>query len=110
LGGPSVEFLAFVVGDPAQECRDDFMRETLQRVIELEDRFEKLDKEALRDNEQFQATFMQATRLSTQSASEEKRKLLQNAIINSAILDIDENRRLILMQTYACTCQGARAP
>lgn len=98
LGSPLVEFLAFVIGDPAQERRDDFIRETLEQVIDLEDRFERLDKEALRDNEQFQATFIQATRLSTQSASEEKRKLLQNAIINSAILDIEENRRLLLMQ------------
>ena len=61
-------------------------------------KFDQLDKEALRDNEQFQATFIQATRLSTQAASDEKRKLLQNAIINSAILGIEENQRQLLMQ------------
>jgi hypothetical protein len=98
IGSPLTEFLAFVIGDPAQERRDDFMRETLERVIELEALFDQLDREALRDNEQFQATFIQATRLSAQSASEEKRLLLQNAIINSAILGIEENRRQILMQ------------
>ena len=64
----------------------------------LEDQFAQLNKESLRDNEQFQATFIQATRLSTQAASEEKRKLLQNAILNSAILSISENHRQILMQ------------
>jgi hypothetical protein len=98
VGSALTEFLAFVVGDPAQERRDDFMRETLERVIELEDRFGQLDKEALRDNEQFQATFIQATRLSSQAASDEKRRLLQNAILNSAILDLEENQRQILMQ------------
>src|SRR6266403_5730801 len=87
VGSALTEFLAFVIGDPAQERRDDFMRETLERVIELESRFDELDKEALRENEQFQATFIQATRLSTQAASDEKRRLLQNAILNSAILD-----------------------
>jgi hypothetical protein len=96
LGSSLVEFLAFVVGDPAQERRDDFMKVTLERVLELESQFDQLDKEALRSNEQFQATFIQATRLSTQAASEEKRTLLQNAILNSAILDIEENQRQIL--------------
>jgi hypothetical protein len=98
VGSVLTEFLAFVVGDPAQERRDDFMKATLERVLELETEFDQLDKEALRSNEQFQATFIQATRLSTQAASEEKRTLLQNAILNAAILDIDENQRQILMQ------------
>jgi hypothetical protein len=98
IGSGLTEFLAFVVGDPAQERRDDFMHETCERLLALEADFDQLDKESLRDNEQFQATFLQATRLSTQAASEEKRKLLQNAIINSAILAIEENHRQILMQ------------
>jgi hypothetical protein len=98
IGSTLTEFLAFVVGDPAQERRDEFIKETLERVLELESQFDQLDKEALRDNEQFHATFIQATRLSTQAASDEKRKLLQNAILNSAILDIEENQRQILMQ------------
>jgi hypothetical protein len=74
------------------------MRETYDRLLALEADFDQLEKEALRNNEQFQATFIQATRLSTQAASEEKRRLLQNAIINSAILTIEENHRQILMQ------------
>src|SRR5437016_7058540 len=81
IGSSLTEFLSFVVGDPAQERRDDFMRETLERVLELESQFDQLDKETLRSNEQFQATFIQATRISTQAASEEKRRLLQNAIL-----------------------------
>jgi hypothetical protein len=49
------------------------MKETLARVIELEKGFRQLDAEALRSNEQFQAMFIQATRLSAQAASNEKR-------------------------------------
>ncbi len=33
IGSSLTEFLAFVVGDPAQERRDDFMKTTLQRVV-----------------------------------------------------------------------------
>ena len=98
IGSGLTEFLAFVVGDPAQERRDDFMRATMDRLMELQDQFDQLDKEALRANEQFQATFIQATRLCSQTASDEKRAPLQNAIINSAILGVEENLRQILMQ------------
>lgn len=73
------------------------MKETLERVLELEAEFDQLGVEALRSNEQFHATFIQATRLSAQTAAEEKRRLLQNAILNTAILSIEENQRQILM-------------
>lgn len=86
VGSTLTEFLAFVVGDPAQERRDDFMKETLERVLDLQENFEQLESEALRLNEQFQATFIQATRLSTQTASDEKRRLLQNAACCAAKL------------------------
>lgn len=85
VGGSLVEFLAFVIGDPAQERRDDFMRETLQRVKSLEGKFEQASADNLRQNEQFQATFIEATRLAVTTASDEKRRLFQNAILNSAI-------------------------
>jgi hypothetical protein len=78
VGSALTEFLAFVVGEPAMERRDDFMKATLERVLELESEFDELDREALRNNEQFQATFIQATRLSTQAASDEKRQMLRN--------------------------------
>ncbi len=96
VGGSLNELLAFVIGDPAQERRDDFMRATLERLIKLEETFEALKPETLRANEPFQATFVQSARLAT--ASDEKRKLLQNAIVNSAIGTIDENVRQIFMQ------------
>lgn len=99
VGSSLVEFLAFVIGDPAQERRDDFMNETLRRVIDLESKFEQARAENLRDNEQFQATFIQATRLVVTTASEEKRRLFQNAILNSAIEPVEEHMRQAYMRT-----------
>lgn len=98
VGGPLNEFLAFVIGDPAQERRDDFMRATLERLIALEATTESLRPEKLRENEQFQATFIQAVRLATTTASADKKKLLQNAIINSAMGQVDETVRLLFIQ------------
>ncbi|WP_162827029.1 hypothetical protein [Pseudolabrys taiwanensis] len=40
-GGSLVEFLAFVIGDPSQERHDDFMNETLRRLMALESKFEQ---------------------------------------------------------------------
>jgi hypothetical protein len=98
VGGSLNEFLAFVIGDPAQERRDDFMKATLERLIKLEATAEGLRPENLRDNEQFQATFIQAVRLATTTASADKKKLLQNAIINSAMGQMDETVRLLFIQ------------
>jgi hypothetical protein len=81
--------LAFVVGDPALERRDDFMKMTLERVLQLESQFDQLDKEVLRSNEQFQATFIQATRLSTQAAFEEKRMLLHVTMSGQGLMLVD---------------------
>jgi hypothetical protein len=98
LGSPLVEFLAFVIGDPAQERRDDFMRETVNRVTSLEDKFDELRANALRENKQFQATFIQSVRLATTTADARKKRILQNAILNSAIISMPEITRQIFMQ------------
>jgi hypothetical protein len=57
-----------------------------------------LSAEALRDNEQFQVTVVQAMRISAATASGDKERILQNAIINSAIGALDENIRHVFMQ------------
>jgi hypothetical protein len=98
IGGTAAEFFSFVVGDPAQERRDDFLRSTFNRIENLEGEFEKLKPEALRESEQFQATVVQAVRIASTTASEEKKKLLQNAILNSAIGTVDEFYRQVFMQ------------
>lgn len=99
VGGALAELFNFAVADPAQERRDDFLRETMARLVALQSSHEQLSAEALRDNEQFQATMLQAARLATSTASEEKRLLLQNAVLNSAIIRVDENLRQIFLQT-----------
>jgi hypothetical protein len=98
IGSPLSEFLTFIIGDPAQERRDDFIKATLERLIKLEGFTDNLRPENLRENEQFQATFIQAVRLATTTASSDKKKLLQNAIINSAIGKVDETVRLMFVQ------------
>jgi hypothetical protein len=98
VGSALAEFFNFVVADPAQERRDDFLRETMERLLALQKSHDQLSAESLRDNEAFQATILQAARLATSTASSEKRELLQNAVLNSAIGTIDENIRQIFLE------------
>jgi len=98
VGSALAEFFNFVVVDPAQERRDDFLRETMERLVALQASHDQLSAEALRNNEAFQATMLQAARLATSTASAEKRELLQNAVLNSAIGTIDENIRQIFLE------------
>src|SRR5437868_620890 len=73
LGGPIAEFLSFVIGDPAQERRDDFIRDIYGRVVDLETARAEFTPENLRANESFQATFIQAAQLSMRTLQDEKR-------------------------------------
>jgi hypothetical protein len=98
VGGPIAEFITFVIGEPAQERRDDFMRDIYGRIVDLEASHAEFKAETLRANEQFQATFIQAAQLSMRTIQEEKREMLRNAVLNSATIDIDENVRQMFMQ------------
>jgi hypothetical protein len=98
IGSALAEFFNFAVVDPSQERRDDFLRETMQRLLALQQSHDHLSAEALRENEAFQATMLQAACLATSTASLEKRTLLQNAVLNSAIGEIDENVRQIFLE------------
>jgi hypothetical protein len=55
------------------------MKAILERLIELADHFDRLDKDPLRDGEQLQTTFLQATPFSTQTVSDE-RQLRQTTV------------------------------
>ncbi len=98
VGGTAAEFFSFVVGDPAQERRDDFLRETFNRIAALEMKFESAKPGVLRENEQFQSTVVQAVRIASTTASEDKKRILQNAILNSAVGSVDEFYRHVFMQ------------
>src|SRR5262245_37187681 len=72
IGSPLAEFFNFVVGDPAQERRDDFMKEVQEKIIRLTDQHDELRTEKLRANVQFQATFVQAAQAVVRTAQEQK--------------------------------------
>lgn len=98
VGGAIGEFVTFVIGDPAQERRDDFMRELYAGIKKLGADNEQAKEERLRENVQFQATFIQAAQSAARTVQDEKKAMLRNAVLNMAVGTIDENVRQIFMQ------------
>lgn len=98
LGDVIKDWIPYVIGDPAQERRDDFMRQLGGRVIALEEHHAEFSPETLRDNEKFNAAVIEAAQGSLRTASAEKKRMLQNAVLNTVLWDIDETRRHIFMQ------------
>lgn len=98
VGGALGEFVSFVIGDPAQERRDAFMRDLYERIQKLATVNERATDEQLHENAQFQATFIQAAQTAARTVQNEKKAILRNAVLNAAVGDIDENVRQIFMQ------------
>jgi hypothetical protein len=65
LAAPSLSYSTLWSPTRAQERRDDFLQETMARLVDLQALHDGLSAEALRNNEQFQATMLQAARLAT---------------------------------------------
>lgn len=98
VGAPAAEFIQLIIGDPAQERRDDFLRTTVERIQALEDKFEELAPDRLKENEAFQATFIEAAQATLRTADIRKKDMLRNAILNSALGTLDETIRHMFMQ------------
>jgi hypothetical protein len=98
VGAPLGEFIQYVVGDPAQERRDEFMQKLAADLQDLSAKCEGAAPDRLRENVQFQATFIQAAQTAAKVVQEEKKTMLRNAVLNTVIGTIDENIRQIFMQ------------
>lgn len=97
IGGPVGEFVQYVIGDPAQERRDDFMRDLHARIERLSRQYDEASADRLRSNIQFQATFIQAAQAAARTVQNAKLEMLKNSVLNSAMGTVDENVRLIFM-------------
>lgn len=73
------------------------MRNIFEQMTRLQASLEAFRPENLRENEQFQATFLDAVRLAATTASTDKKAMLRNAVINTVADDLDESLRLKLV-------------
>lgn len=85
------ELFTTIVAEPSSKRRDQILIEIDKRLIEISNRVENFDINALASNEVFLSTVSQAYQISMRTHQEEKLNALLNSITNSAIANIDDN-------------------
>ncbi len=88
VGSILSELFTQCVAAPIEKRRDEFLRDLLERIAELEGE-ERVTMNSLESNMSFQTAFVQAVRASDAATEKEKRQALRNAVINSACGSID---------------------
>ena len=98
-GGPIAVFLYNkVVGDPARERLERWIKEVADGVVNLQERTNELDLNNLEHDPLFQTILRRAAWAAINDHQKEKLKALRNAVLNSArSIDLDENRQLMFV-------------
>lgn len=86
FGGPLAEFFAFVVASPIEKRRDSFLIEVIEKLNDLEKKYDDFDIKKLAEDEMFITTFIHATTIAMRNHQNAKLKALQNVILNSALV------------------------
>ena len=77
-----------------------WMNDVVEKINELENKYDEFKAENLVNNELFLSAFQSSSRIAVQSHQKEKLDALRNALINTVIMkDIDENYKLLFI-TY----------
>ncbi|HEV2499884.1 MAG TPA: hypothetical protein VGY31_09930 [Terriglobia bacterium] len=87
FGGSVNELLSAVLTPPLVRRRDEWFKELAGRLEKLEGKVDGFKIEKLADNEQFVSATVQATRIALATHQQEKRKMLQNALLKIAVGD-----------------------
>jgi hypothetical protein len=84
VGGPAVELFNAIIAPPLEQRRDEWREEVGAALIRLEQE-KGVNLEALRDNQVFIDTVLQATQIALRNSRQEKRRALRNAVLNAAL-------------------------
>ncbi len=85
VGAAAQELIAFVVTPPLERRRNEWLNRLAVDLDELQRKVDAFDVAALSENEDFISAITAGVTVATRSAQEEKRDLLRNAVINSAL-------------------------
>ena len=83
IGAAGAELFAYVVQEPFERRREQWMREVGDRLAQLRDHA-RIDVDKLRDDPLFTDTVLSATQAGLRTQSDKKRQALMNIVANSA--------------------------
>ncbi|MCW8823605.1 MAG: hypothetical protein OQK63_05940 [Ignavibacteriaceae bacterium] len=93
---PLATFYEMVIVPPFQKRTIKFMQSVVVKCQEYEHKLDEFKPENLVNNELFQSAFNYSARIAVQTHQKEKLEILQNALLNTVIMnDIDENYKLL---------------
>ncbi|UYW33636.1 hypothetical protein [Methylorubrum extorquens] len=78
------QIVEHVIGEPLRKRRDEFFTRVGERLNKLEEQG-RISSSELSDDEEFVSAVYEATQIYMKTSKEEKRQLLENAIINTAL-------------------------
>ena len=99
IGGPALELFNYLLAPPIQRRRDEWLNELEERLSKFEQEG-RVNLEALRDNEEFISTVMQASAIAIRNHEQEKIEALRNAVVNTAVGQSPENSKRELFLNF----------
>lgn len=98
IGSVANEFFQAIIAPPLRKRQSEWMDDIAAAVRRLEEQ-PAFSVEALTENEAFIDTVLHASQVAVRTTNEEKRKALQNAVLNSALPNPpDESKRQLFLQ------------
>jgi hypothetical protein len=99
VGGLAAEGFSALITPPIEKRRDQWIESIVNRLRELEDKFESFSIQELSQNELFISVLIQASKVVISTHQEEKINSLKNAVLNAAEpKNIDDNKQLTFIK------------
>lgn len=98
VGGSLAELFAYLINDPVEKRRDEWIEEIAARIEELEEQLGKPIIDGLRNDEKFTTVLLSASQIAIRNHQMEKIEALVNAVLNAALGKIpDDTERSIML-------------
>ena len=99
FGGAAAEVFSGIVISPSEKRRDKWIEAIVNRLRELEEKFESFSIQELSQNELFISVLFQASKVVINTHQEEKINSLRNAVLNAAYpKNIDDDKQLTFIK------------
>ena len=96
IGGSAAELFNAIIGPPIAKRQDEWIQGIANRLKKLEEKVKGLKLEDLSRKDSFITMMMQASQTAIRTHQQEKLEALQNAVLNSALLNAPEDDMQII--------------
>lgn len=95
IGGPTAVIINRVLGSATRRRQEQILEDLARDISRLEEAGQAINLDQLAESDEFMAALHVALRVSQETASEAKRKMLRSALINGYILETPSERDVL---------------